>query len=351
LSAGQLYYRAATNAGWSSAALIFHANNGDHQIWKADLPAGSVSASTEYYIRLAFESGVASPVYVHDNSANNTSALTVTEATAQAQPFALRKATTTLGNLVQAFNGAARTATATTAPTNLTVNLTYNGSAIAPTNPGLYTVIGTISDATFQGVVTNSFVITGVLPSNDSVIRPTNGKPLQIAFSTLLANDARVASNGAVLTNSGLSIVSVSSVPMTNAWLTNGTHVFFRPLTNAPEYFTYSVTDGTSTNTATVTVTPTNWVAAPFTLQVVGIGTAVFDGISTRLTNDFIGVPGQVYAIEYKGEMSEPSWSSAGSFNSGISGSFSVPFVKPGDSAADWNNSMFFRGYLTNTNQ
>jgi hypothetical protein len=28
-----------------------------------------------------------------------------------------------------------------------------------------------------------------------------------------------------------------------------------------------------------------------------------------------------------------------------------VPFVKPGDSAADWNNSMFFRGYLTNTNQ
>jgi hypothetical protein len=43
----------------------------------------------------------------------------------------------------------ARSATATTTPTNLPVNLTYNGSATAPTNAGSYTVIGTISDANY----------------------------------------------------------------------------------------------------------------------------------------------------------------------------------------------------------
>ena len=53
----------------------------------------------------------------------------------------------TLGNLSQTYNGTARPATATTTPTGLTVNLTYNGSANAPTNAGSYTVIGTIKDA------------------------------------------------------------------------------------------------------------------------------------------------------------------------------------------------------------
>jgi hypothetical protein len=269
-----------------------------------------------------------------------TRSITVTQAVGQG--FVI------LGNLTQAFNGTPRSATATTVPEGLGVAVTYNGAGTAPTAPGVYAVVGSITSPGYAGAASNNMVITGVLPANDNVIRPTNGKPVQIAFTTLLANDARVASDGSVLTNSGLSIVSVSSAALTNVWLTNGTHVYFRAMTNTPEFFTYSVTDGSSTNTATVTVTPTNWVAAPFTLQIVGVGTAVFDGINTRMTNDFIGVPGQVYAIEYKGEMSDPSWSGAGSINSGVSGSFSVPFIKTGNSAADWNGSMFFRGYRTN---
>jgi hypothetical protein len=67
--------------------------------------------------------------------------------------------TVTLGNLSQTYNGTARSATATTTPTNLTVNITYNGSANAPTNAGSYTVIGTISDANYQGSATNTLVI------------------------------------------------------------------------------------------------------------------------------------------------------------------------------------------------
>ena len=51
-------------------------------------------------------------------------------------------------------------ATATTTPTGLTVNLTYNGLANAPTNAGSYTVIGTINDANYQGSATNTLVIS-----------------------------------------------------------------------------------------------------------------------------------------------------------------------------------------------
>jgi fibronectin type 3 domain-containing protein len=79
--------------------------------------------------------------------------------------------TVTLGNLSQTYNGAAKSAAVTTTPTNLTVNITYNGSADAPTNVGSYTVIGTINDANYQGGATNTLVIS-------QAIRPQMGVAL-----------------------------------------------------------------------------------------------------------------------------------------------------------------------------
>jgi hypothetical protein len=67
--------------------------------------------------------------------------------------------TVTLNNLVQTYDGTAKSASATTTPGGLTVNITYNGSANAPTNAGNYTVIGTITDANYQGSATNTLVI------------------------------------------------------------------------------------------------------------------------------------------------------------------------------------------------
>jgi hypothetical protein len=72
-------------------------------------------------------------------------------------------ASVTLNNLSQSYTGTARTVTAITAPTNLSVNLTYNGSTAAPTNPGSYTVIGTINDAVYTGAATNTLTVTGSL--------------------------------------------------------------------------------------------------------------------------------------------------------------------------------------------
>jgi poly(hydroxyalkanoate) depolymerase family esterase len=68
--------------------------------------------------------------------------------------------TVTLGNLSQTYDGTAKSASATTTPSGLTVNITYSGSANAPTNAGSYTVIATINDAHYQGSATNTLVIS-----------------------------------------------------------------------------------------------------------------------------------------------------------------------------------------------
>ena len=70
-------------------------------------------------------------------------------------------ATVTLGGLSPTYDGTAKSATATTTPPGLTVTLTYNGSANAPTNAGTYQVIGTVVDLSnsYYGSATNNLVI------------------------------------------------------------------------------------------------------------------------------------------------------------------------------------------------
>jgi endonuclease/exonuclease/phosphatase family metal-dependent hydrolase len=78
------------------------------------------------------------------------------------ETFVISKAvaTVTLGSLAQTYDGAPKSATATTAPTGLTVNLTYNGLATAPTAAGSYAVTGTVSDANYDGFATGTLVIS-----------------------------------------------------------------------------------------------------------------------------------------------------------------------------------------------
>ena len=75
--------------------------------------------------------------------------------------FAVTKAAAgvTLTNLAQTYDGAARTVTATTLPGGLTVELTYNGSASAPTAAGSYAVTGMVNEAMYQGSATGTLVV------------------------------------------------------------------------------------------------------------------------------------------------------------------------------------------------
>jgi hypothetical protein len=118
--------------------------------------------------------------------------------------------------------------------------------------------------------------------------------------------------------------------------------ILFTPSSASTDTITYTVSYGGMTATGTVTIT-TETEAPAFTLQIVKVGTAAFAGGNTIVTHDFIGVAGQTYLVEYKGDLTEASWTSAGAQPTGSTGSFSVTFTKAGDHATDWNGSMFFQ--------
>ncbi|NDA26985.1 MAG: hypothetical protein EBZ05_09195 [Verrucomicrobia bacterium] len=195
----------------------------------------------------------------------------------------------------------------------------------------------------YSGSNTANYFVAGLAAGNDSTTKPADNSRIKIPTTTLLANDGRILSDGTVVTNN-LSITAVSQGTGTAASSISGAFVLFTPSSAGSDSFTYTVTDSSSGLTATGTVTVATEAAAPtFTLQIVAQGTATFDGTNTSITVDFIGVPNLNYVVEYKGELGEPSWTSAGTQSSGDTGSFTVTFTKAGDHTADWNGSMFFR--------
>jgi hypothetical protein len=101
-------------------------------------------------------------------------------------------ATVTLGGLSATYDGSSKSATATTNPGSLTVGLTYDGSATAPTNAGSYAVVGTISDANYQGSASSTFVIAKATPTI------TWATPSAITYGTALSATQLNASSGSL---------------------------------------------------------------------------------------------------------------------------------------------------------
>ncbi|HEY6873260.1 MAG TPA: MBG domain-containing protein [Geobacteraceae bacterium] len=68
-------------------------------------------------------------------------------------------ATVTLPGLNQVYDGTPKAVTATTSPPGLSVGITYNGNATAPTAIGRYDVVATISDPNYQGSASGTLSI------------------------------------------------------------------------------------------------------------------------------------------------------------------------------------------------
>jgi hypothetical protein len=198
----------------------------------------------------------------------------------------------------------------------------------------------------YTGSNTADFYVTGPVAGNDSATKPADNSRIKIPTATLLGNDSRIHSDGSVLTDN-LAITAVSQGTGTAASI-SGAFVLFTPSSTGSDSFSYTVTDSITGKTATGTITVTTEAAPPsFDLQIVGQGTASYNGTQTSITMDFIGVPNQSYTVEYKGDLAEASWTSAGAQSTGSTGSFSVTFTKAGDHTTDWNGSMFFRASVT----
>lgn len=216
-------------------------------------------------------------------------------------------------------------------------NGTTYSSSTAPTAAGFYTVTATSTDPNYTGSANHDYFVTGPIAGNDSVTKPANNSATQYTVASLLANDTRIDGTGAVV-STGLSITAVTSGSGNTATL-SGSDVLFTPSAASPETFTYTLSDGAKTTTATVTVT-TAVVQQNISLKMTSIGTPVFAAGNTTVTHGFLGEPNQSCVIEYSTDLG--TWISAGGFTADSSGVISAEFTASGDQTTAWKK-MFFR--------
>ncbi|GFO56426.1 hypothetical protein GMSM_34330 [Geomonas sp. Red276] len=117
-------------------------------------------------------------------------------------------ATVELGNLIQNYNGTARTVTATTTPPGLSTSITYDGSSTPPVNVGTYPVVATVAATGYTGSANGSLVINqgsqaitvttpapGTSPYNSTFpVAATSSSSLAVAITA--AGSCQVASGG-----------------------------------------------------------------------------------------------------------------------------------------------------------
>lgn len=152
----------------------------------SSLNAGSHSFSATYLGDVNFAGGSA-PTYP----------LTIAAATAMV----------TLGNLSATFDGTPKSVTATTNPTGLAVNITYNGSSTAPINAGIYAVLATITSSNYQGSASGTLVIA----KGTSVTTITSDTPNPSAVGQMVTLSFKVAASAGIAVPTGSVSVTAST--------------------------------------------------------------------------------------------------------------------------------------------
>ena len=213
--------------------------------------------------------------------------------------------------------------------------------------PGTYAITQGMLDAganysvTFTGA---NFVITGPTAAADAATRVANSDYIKIPKATLLGNDVRANSLGATVSD-GLTLAGVSS-GTGNTVTESGAFVFYtpsNPAAGAPLTFTYTVSDGTSTDTAIVTVS--TGAAQPFALQIVAKQGPTYNSgtDTTTLTVEFVSGPGELLTVEYS--LDSSSWMNYPNnpVSTGPSGSFLITLTAAGDQTGPWRHHVLPR--------
>ena len=108
-------------------------------------------------------------------------------------------AVVSLSNLTQTYSGSAEAATVSTMPAGLAVSTIYSGAAtiygptaIAPTNPGSYSVLATVIDPNYVGQQSGLLTIIQVDPTLNLTLMP--GMPASTAYGTTVYFSLAMAS-------------------------------------------------------------------------------------------------------------------------------------------------------------
>lgn len=99
-------------------------------------------------------------------------------------------ATVVLGSLQQAYDGSAKSATATTSPAFLPMTITYDGSAALPVHAGTYAVLATVNSPNYVGSATGVLTISksNAAIQLSSLTHRYDGTPKSVIATTTPAN-------------------------------------------------------------------------------------------------------------------------------------------------------------------
>jgi|GEM_PF-2333340 endonuclease/exonuclease/phosphatase family metal-dependent hydrolase len=105
--------------------------------------------------------------------------------------FAVSKALAgvTLGGLTHVYDGAPKSATATTDPAGLAVSLTYDGSATAPSAIGTYEVVALVAEALYAGGATGTLAIAESLSAFDQWLQDQELDPQDVRYDEAADDD------------------------------------------------------------------------------------------------------------------------------------------------------------------
>jgi hypothetical protein len=215
-------------------------------------------------------------------------------------------------------------------------------SSTAPVGAGFYTATATVTDPNFTGSADYEYFIPGPLPAADTIDKPADNLPFQIALAELLANDLRITESGDVV-NSGLTVTTVDGAEENELELLENT-IAFTPSADLVETFAYTVSDEASrsaTNTVTVRASTSIGAAEP-KLQNIGIAAYNTHNNTTSITHTFQATPGMVYRLSYSTDPRD-GWTALDPATPNAFGTFQLTITKPGQHAPTWDQRMFFR--------
>jgi hypothetical protein len=127
-----------------------------------------------------------------------------------------------LSGLAATYNGSPRTVTAATSPAGLSVSITYDGGAGAPTNAGSYAIAATVNDSLYEGAASGTLVVarapqTITFPapadraytSDPVALGASSSSGLAVSYS-IVAGPAEVSGASLQLTGAGVVTVRAS---------------------------------------------------------------------------------------------------------------------------------------------
>jgi hypothetical protein len=188
-------------------------------------------------------------------------------------------------------DGTAKAVNVTTDPAGLGVEVTYNGSNAAPTQPGTYAVVATVVDANYQGTASGTLTIVEApntapvltLPS-DIVVEATSAAGSFVNFDAT-ATDAEDGTLGVLFSRQPGTVFPLGTTPVT------ATAQDSKGLT-ATGTFNVTVRDTTAPVIRSLTASPANITQNNGKMVPVTIAAGVADAVDSTPTTRIVSVNG-----------------------------------------------------------